>query len=371
MSNPGDPPDTASQAEEDFARLAAAMEAVHSVSNPGGTASHVVEQTAPTHFTWDYRKTRPALADLYRRAVRLQWDGADELPWETPVDHEKLITESFRANPGAYRGTELAGTVFPRWGEAEWVRAGIELQNWTISQFLHGEQGALVCAAKLVETVPWIDAKYYAATQVMDEARHVDIFSRYLSEKMTGIYPINPHLDAVLESIVSDSRWDLVYLGMQTMVEGMALASFHLLHGQTTEPLLKALLHRVITDEARHVAFGVLSLSEFYRELSLAEIRERQEFAYEAVIRLRDRYLHTEAWERLGVPRTDVVQFQLHAPARELFSQLLMSKIVPQCQRIGLLDAGDGWLRARFDELGISYLEDLDDGSGGLGEDNG
>jgi hypothetical protein len=354
--------------DQDLARLAATIEAVHSVSNQGGTDSRVIEQTAATCLTWNYQKTRPALADLYRRAVRLQWDGEDELPWDTLVDQEKLITESLRAQPGAYRGTELSGTVFPRWGEAEWVRAFIELQNWTISQFLHGEQGALVCTAKLVETVPWIDGKYYAATQVMDEARHVDIFSRYLSEKMTGMYPINPHLDALLESIVSDGRWDVVYLGMQTMVEGMALASFHLLRGQTKEPLIKALLERVITDEARHVAFGVLSLAEFYRELSLAEIRERQEFAYEAVIRLRDRYLQTEAWERLGVAKKDVVQFQLHSPSRELFRQLLMSKIVPQCRRIGLLDAGDGWLRARFDELGISHLENLDDGSGGLSE---
>src|SRR5579859_6460488 len=183
---------------------------------------------------------------------------------------------------------------------------------------------------------------------------------------MSSSYPINSYLDVVLEDIISDSRWDMVYLGMQTMVEGLALASFHLLRGQTSEPLLKALLARVITDEARHVAFGILSLEEFYRGLSLAEIMERQEFAYEAVIKLRDRYLQTEAWERLGVPKRDVAQFVAQSPSRQLFEQLLMSKIVPQCKRIGLLDAGEGWLRAKFDELGISHLENLDDGSGGL-----
>jgi hypothetical protein len=354
---------------DDDAKLAETVEAILSLSNQGEETSRVIQQNAPTHFTWDYKRTRPALADLYRRAVKLQWDGEYQLQWDTPVDQEKLVTEDLRGNPDGYRGADLEGTVFARWGEAEWIRAGIELENWTVSQFLHGEQGALVCAAKLVETVPWIDAKYYAATQVMDEARHVEIFSRYLNEKLSSAYPINYYLDAVLDSIVQDNRWDMVYLGMQTMVEGLALASFHLLRAHTKEPLLKALLERVITDEARHVAFGVISLKEVYSGLSAAEIRERQIFAYEAVLQLRDRFLQQEAWDRLGVPRKDVAQLLAHSPDREIFQQMLMSKVVPQCKRIGLLDAGDGWLREKFDELGVSWLQDLDDGSEGLGED--
>ena len=150
------------------------------------------------------------------------------------------------------------------------------------SQFLHGEQGALLCTARIVETVPWIDAKYYAATQVMDEARHVEVFARYLDEKLSSQYPINANLKSLLDDILADSRWDITYLGMQIMVEGLALAAFGLMHHITDEPLLKQLLRYVMSDEARHVAFGVLSLQEYYKELSATELRERQEFAFDA-----------------------------------------------------------------------------------------
>ena len=84
---------------------------------------------------------------------------------------------------------DLAGTPFEKWDDAEWLQLGIESQNWMLSQFMHGEQGALICTAKIVETVPWIDAKYYASTQVMDEARHVEVFAKYLDTKLVGPLP--------------------------------------------------------------------------------------------------------------------------------------------------------------------------------------
>src|SRR5207248_11484344 len=166
---------------------------------------------------------------------------------------------------------------------------------------MHGEQGALVCTAKIVESVPWIDAKYYAATQVMDEARHVEVFAKYLDTKLSGHYPINAHLKMLLDDIIADSRWDMTYLGMQIMVEGLALAAFGFIHQMTTEPWLKKLLRYVMSDEARHVAFGVLSLQEYYKQLSTAELRERQEFALDAAMRLQRRFGQSEVWERLGV----------------------------------------------------------------------
>ena len=202
------------------------------------------------------------------------------------------------------------------WGDKEWVEFGVESQNWTLSQFLHGEQGALVCTAKIVESVPWIDAKYYAATQVMDEARHVEVFSKYLDDKLSGHYPINAHLRLLLDDIIADSRWDMTYLGMQIMVEGLALAAFGFMHQMTTDPLLKQLLRYVMSDEARHVAFGVLSLQEYYQGLSAAEIRERQEFAFEAAVRMRDRFLQQEVWDRMGVDPKAIVPVLQQAPER-------------------------------------------------------
>ncbi|MCB1248806.1 MAG: ferritin-like domain-containing protein, partial [Acidimicrobiales bacterium] len=168
----------------------------------------------------------------------------------------------------------------------------------------------------------------------------------------------NAHLKMLLDDIIEDSRWDMTYLGMQIMVEGLALAAFGFMHQMTDEPLLKQLLRYVMSDEARHVAFGVLSLQEYYQELTLAEIRERQEFAFEAAVRMRDRFMQQEVWERMGVPVKEAVQLMMLTPDQKMFQAMLFSKIVPNCKKLGLLDAGDGWLRTKFTELGVIAFED-------------
>ena len=251
------------------------------------------------------------------------------------------------------------GSPVASWGEAEITHYAMENVAHRVSQFLHGEQGALLCTARIVETVPWIDAKYYAATQVMDEARHVEVFAKYLQDKLTGFYPINAHLKMLLDDIIVDSRWDMTYLGMQIMVEGLALAAFGFMYQLTEEPLLKQLLRYVMSDEARHVAFGVLSLKEYYAGLTDAELRERQEFAFEAAVRMRDRFLQQEVWERMGVDGRAMVRILLDAPPDQMiFQQMLFSKIVPNCKKLGLLDASDAWLRHRFEEIGVIQFED-------------
>jgi hypothetical protein len=201
---------------------------------------------------------------------------------------------------------------------------------------------------------------------VMDEARHVEVFAKYLDTKLSGHYPINAHLKLLLDDIIQDSRWDMTYLGMQIMVEGLALAAFGFIHQLTTEPLLKQLLRYVMSDEARHVAFGVLSLQDYYQELSAAELRERQEFAFEAAVRMRDRFLQQEVWERMGLNVKDVLPMVMQSPERAGFQAMLFSKIVPNCKKLGLLDAGatngkPGWLREKFTELGVIAFEDWAD----------
>jgi hypothetical protein len=325
---------------------------------------HVVEDHCPAEFTWNYEKgERPKLDKLYEKAKRAQWNGSTDLPWETEVDQERVVMANAEANGDAaqWAATDLTGTKLEKWGDKEWMRFGIENQNWLLSQFMHGEQGALLCTAKIVETVPWIDAKYYASTQVVDEARHVEVFSRYLDTKLSGHYPMNAHLGLLLDDIISDSRWDMTYLGMQIMVEGLALAAFGFIHGMTQEPLLKKLLRYVMADEARHVAFGVLSLQEYYQGLSAAELRERQEFAFEAAIRMKDRMVMQEVWERLEVPTADVLRVVTQAPDRDDFQILLFSKIVPNLKKLGLLDAADGWLREKFTDMGAIAFEHLTD----------
>jgi hypothetical protein len=339
------------------------LEAILSVVNTdAGEERHAVHSVYDTIFTWDYEKgQRPKLEKLYEKAKKTQWNGQTDLPWETNVDQEALVVANAAANGGLGEGLDVSGTSLAKWGDKEWIQFGVESQNWTLSQFMHGEQGALVCTAKIVESVPWIDAKYYAATQVMDEARHVEVFAKYLDDKLSGHYPINAHLRLLLDDIIADQRWDMTYLGMQIMVEGLALAAFGFMHQMTTEPLLKQLLRYVMSDEARHVAFGVLSLQEYYQQLSAAEIRERQEFAFEAAVRMRDRFLQQEVWDRMGVNPKEVVPLLMQVEDRQVFQSLLFSKIVPNCKKLGLLDAADGWLRVKFTELGVIGFEDWTD----------
>jgi hypothetical protein len=196
---------------------------------------------------------------------------------------------------------------------------------------------------------------------VVDEARHVEVFARYLEEKLGGGYQVNAHLRMLLDDIINDSRWDMTYLGMQVMVEGLALAAFGFLHQTTGEPLLKQLLRYVMSDEARHVAFGVLSLKEVYDGMTDVEIKDRQEFAFEAAVRMRDRFMSQEVWERMGVPVKDIGPMVLADPTRILFQSMLFSKIVPNCKKLGLLDRNDQWLRRRFEEMNVIQFEDWAD----------
>jgi hypothetical protein len=340
------------------------IEAILAVSNTDvDEVIHAVKSSYDTIFTWDYEKSsRPKLSRLYEKAKTSMWNAQTDLPWDTVVDQDKLVQEQkLLMGPPLHTYANLKGTAFEHWGEKEWDQLAIESQNWTLSQFLHGEQGALLCTAKVVESVPWIDAKYYGATQVMDEARHVEVFAKYLDEKLSGHYPINAHLKLLLDDIIADSRWDMTFLGMQIMVEGLALAAFGFMHALTTEPLLKQLLRYIMSDEARHVAFGVLALQDFYTELSASEIRDRQEFAFEAAVRMRDRFLQQEIWDRMGTPPKDVLPLTLAAPDRAMFQAMLFSKIMPNLRKLGLLDAGDGWLRTRFTELGVIQFEHNED----------
>ncbi len=338
------------------------VEAIMALTNRDAAAElSVVQSSFDTLFTWDYAKgKRPQLNKLYEKAKASQWDGERDLDWSIDVDIEKVVTELSVATPADawIRERAVEEGLFKGWSDKEWLQLGIEGQNWRLSQFMHGEQGALICTARITETVPWYDAKLYAATQVMDEARHVEVFAKYLDLKLSGYYPINAHLEALLKDIIQDSRWDVTYLGMQIMVEGLALAAFGFLHMLTSEPLLKNLLRYVMSDEARHVAFGVLTLKEVYEDMSAAEIRERQEFAFECGVRMRDRFLMQEVWDRMGVDVRKMVKIQLDMPNEyKDFQRLLFSKIVPNCKKLGLLDAGDGWLRKKWTELGVIEFE--------------
>ncbi|MGX4732105.1 ferritin-like domain-containing protein [Kitasatospora griseola] len=282
------------------------------------------------HFTWDYDSGRERLLNLYQKGKDKQWDSATRIDWSIEVDPcDALGTpEKTLALYGSRQYEKL--------NAAERREMRQHMAAWEFSQFLHGEQGAMICSARIVQSVPDIDSKYYAATQVMDEARHAEIFSRFLGEKIGLTYPINPHLKSLLEDALNDSRWDMPYLGMQVLIEGLALAAFGILRDRTDKPLPKQILAYVMQDEARHVAFGRLALRDYYAQLSSREIAEREEFVVEGCYLMRDRFRMQEVWENLGFDMKECMEYMNRGPRMRAFRSLLFARIVPCVKDIGL-----------------------------------
>ncbi len=282
-------------------------------------------------FTWEYDEGRARLLSLYQKGKDKQWDAQLRIDWDQDVDPMNPLGLPDDFHP-------LFGS--PMWDAADDKRRA-EMrqhhQSWQFSQFLHGEQGAMVCAAKIVEVVPDLDAKFYAATQTMDEARHVEAFSRFLQDKAEMVYPVNQHLTALLGDTLRDSRWDMPYLGMQVLIEGLALAAFGVLRDVSAEgSLAKQILAYVMQDEARHVAFGRISLKDYYSALTEAERDEREEFVVDACYLMRDRFRGEEVFETLGLNVTECAQWVDASPLMTQFRSHLFSRIVPIVKDIGL-----------------------------------
>jgi hypothetical protein len=289
------------------------------------------------HFDWTYPADQPEMADLYKRAKAGQWDG-DDLPWHVSVDPENPEVPLL---PASFVDYSLLAEYGVRLTPVEERRLLGSIVTWMLSQFLHGEQGALFAAAQVTEAVQFFDGKLYGATQVMDEGRHVEVFNRYLVEKLERLYQINDNLFVIIDSLMSDGRWDMKFLGMQIMVEGLALGAFGTLYKQTSEPLLKELLKRVIMDEARHVHYGVVALREHItRELSDAERREREEWAFEVALLMRNRFMAYEVFEEWfegKMSRLAWREFMDRTPGMRDFRQVMFSRLVPNLREIGLL----------------------------------
>ena len=205
--------------------------------------------------------------------------------------------------------------------------------------------------------MPSVDAKFYAATQVMDEARHVETYSRLLHEKFELAYPITPTLQRLLNDVLSDSRWDMTYLGMQVLIEGLALAAFATIRDQAKNRLAAAVNAYVMQDEARHVAFGRLALRDYYPQLTQAERDEREEFAVEACYLMRDRFLSEEVWETLGLPVEECVAYVERSEMMRQFRSTLFSRIVPTIKDIGLWGPK---IRRAYANMGIIGYADVD-----------
>jgi len=303
-----------------------------------------------TNYAWNYGSVKEGLRDLYEKAKREQWNSTTQLAWDTHVEPESEIIPP-AINPLSGYGP------FEKLNEKERARLRHGQISLQLSQFLHGEQGALIVASQLVGGVPWIDAKYYAGSQTMDEARHVEVFSRYLHEKLEWEWPINPSLKGLLDATIKDSRWDFKYLGMQVLIEGLAMAAFGNLYQLAQEPLLKELLKYVMRDESRHVAFGVLSLRDYYTDMPANELADREDFIIYASELMRDRLIGAELARSMGWNVDEVRQVVLQSQAGQMFRSMLFQRITPNLKRLGLLTPK---VREAYTRMNLIQFEDFD-----------
>jgi hypothetical protein len=300
------------------------------------------------HYNWDYRVQDDRIKKLYQLGKRLNWDSELDINWERPTTVDWMPEVNNLVGYAPYEALSEARK------EEFWRHA----QAWTLSQFLHGEQGALLVASQLASCAPTLNAKLYAASQTFDEARHVETFNRFIRERSKMMYPVNRHLKGILDRILSDGRWDLKFIGMQIVIEGLALSAFSTMREHTTDPVLKDLLYLVIRDEARHVTFGINYLEEFVSTLSQQEREDRAQFAYEACVVSRDRLIATDVYEYFGWDVEETRERVLAGGVYTHFRTALFSRVIPNLKRIGLLTDA---IRPKFEALGLLEYEDWPD----------
>jgi hypothetical protein len=304
-----------------------------------------------TIWVYSYESEIEKLLDLYEKAKKEQWNASQDIDWSIEIDTEKMALTS-QLPPLLFQ------EIWEKLNEKEKINLATSQISWIMSQILHGEQGALLVASQLVSCAPLYDEKLVASTQVIDEARHVEVFHKYLTQKMEKEFPISPHLESLLRTILSESRWYFKFVGMQILVEGLAMGIFGTLEQFGEEPLGVQIVRYVMKDEARHVAFGVLSLKEHINELPEKEKKELVEFAYEGCVALRNRITDMSmVWEDVGLPTHQMQETVEKSPIFQEFLILMFSRVVPNLKKLGLLPE---YIRNRYEELGILKFENLE-----------
>ncbi|MBX3479965.1 MAG: ferritin-like domain-containing protein [Caulobacter sp.] len=299
-------------------------------------------------YNWDYQDANARIRKLYELGKRFNWDAQMDVDWDVPFGHDQYPSDP---EMNAYAGHPKYEALT----EAQKLDFAWRSLSQTLSQFLHGEQGAMLVASQLVSCAPTYDAKLYASSQTFDEARHVEVFHKYLVERCKLIYPINPNLKLLLDKVLSDERWDLKFIGMQILIEGLALAAFQSIAMTTRDPLLRQVVQLVMRDEGRHVAFGVNYLENWIRALPEQEIEERAQFAYEACVIMRERLFSTEVAMEFGFTRDEAREINHNAASGQAFRDFLFERMIPNLKRVGLLTDS---VRPKFEALGVLKFED-------------
>jgi hypothetical protein len=299
-------------------------------------AARRVTYQLETLWDYDYQPTHDELTTLYETAKKNQWNGSTAIDWSRPVGTEGPVLNVQMA----FLGTDF----FPNLTPEERREVEIRVSAWRLSQFLHGEQGALVVCGQLVNSMPELDAKLYASTQVVDEGRHVEVFERYV-KKLHGIYPVDPLLKALLDEILTTNLWELKLLGMQMIVEGLAIAAFNLMRKQTGDPTLAQLLDYVLQDEGRHVNFGYFALRRSIPTMEPATREYLEDFTFKACEGMYARDERTgfqsikRVWTEMGWDSDTIARdIVTHSQTVKAFNSFLFQdNLLPRLQRLGLV----------------------------------
>jgi hypothetical protein len=302
------------------------------------TAARRVSYQLDTLWDYAYEPTHAELESLYETAKKNQWNGSRDIDWNRPIGKEGPVLNVHLA----FSGTHFFGRLTPE----EQKEVEIRVSAWRLSQFLHGEQGALLVCGQLVNAIPELDAKLYASTQVVDEGRHVEVFERYV-KKLHKIYPVDPLLKALIDEILSSPLWELKLLGMQMIVEGLAIAAFNLMQKQTGDPTLASLLDYVLQDEGRHVNFGYFALRRSIPDMEPGRRAELEDFAFRACDAMYGRDDRTgfqsirTVWNEMGWDGEQVWRDTIeNSQTVKAFNRLLFTEVlVPRLQRLGLISS--------------------------------
>ena len=302
-------------------------------------------------YNWDYTVQDNRIKKLYELGKTHNWNAESDIDWDLPEpeltkDALEFIDNQWKRHEGYAKLSELEKVQFVK-----------DSNDWVLSQLMHGEQGALLVASQLTSCAPTFNAKLYAASQTFDEARHVEVFNKYLQTRSKTIKPIGKELKALLDKILTDHRWDFKFIGMQIIIEGLALAIFDTMRSTTNDPVLKRILTLVIRDEARHVTFGVNYLESYVKTLTNIEIQEREDFCLQACTVMRNRFKAYEVWEKYGFDLDYTDTYAQDNTVQAQFQHLLFNRIMPNLKKIGLLPDR---LLPKYDILGVTQHIDGD-----------
>jgi len=302
---------------------------------------HRVDSRFETLYQRDYTVHAPDMRRLYENAKRDQWNVSKDIDWSQPVDLDRGIFAD-----GLIDG--YGSDIWNKLDEKTRRELNVEFSCWRLSQLLHGEEGAMLACSQLVDMVPTNDGKFFQSTQVVDEARHTEVLSRYLEDKCGGrIYPMTHNVKHLFDYLLGQGKWFIKTAGLQLVAETFAVGLFRMLAETSQDPLLQVISKRILSDESRHMGFSVLGLPDMIASLNPSEMRELEDFTAEACRLVLRGQFPREAFEKVGLSERDIKEIERirvenarsndYSYFRQVFRREMYTQVVSNMKKVGLM----------------------------------